>query len=135
MQTSSKIESMPDVTQSLLGLDISMHEVLHELACDHSGVQEPKPPVSGCGIVPSVQGHRSGMTCRIIHCLRVSSHQEEYRYVALTGMYRSICFAMLHCCIVVLDSASMTVVYPFHAFMHKPCKTANILTLHRISQT
>jgi hypothetical protein len=41
---------------------------------------------------------------------------------------------MLHFYIV-LDSASMTVVYPFHAFMHKPCNTANILTLHQISQT
>jgi hypothetical protein len=40
-----------------------------------------------------------------------------------------------HCYIVVLDSASMTVVYPFHAFMHKPYNTANILTLHQISQT
>jgi hypothetical protein len=28
----------------------------------------------------------------------------------------------------------MTVVYPFHATMHKPCNTANILTLHQISQ-
>jgi hypothetical protein len=40
---------------------------------------------------------------------------------------------LLHCCIVVLDSTSMTVVYPLLAFMHKPCNTANILTLHRIS--
>jgi hypothetical protein len=29
----------------------------------------------------------------------------------------------------------MTVVYPFHTFMHKPCNTANILTLNQISQT
>jgi hypothetical protein len=36
--------------------------------------------------------------------------------------------------IVVLDSARMTGVYPFHAFMHKPCNTANILTLRQISQ-
>jgi hypothetical protein len=41
---------------------------------------------------------------------------------------------MQHCFIGVLDSASMTTVYPFHAFMHKPCNTANILTLHQISQ-
>jgi hypothetical protein len=27
----------------------------------------------------------------------------------------------------------MTVVYPFHAFMYKPCNTANILTLHKIA--
>jgi hypothetical protein len=38
-------------------------------------------------------------------------------------------------CYIVLDSASMTVVYPFHAFMHKPGNTANILTLHQTSQT
>jgi hypothetical protein len=41
---------------------------------------------------------------------------------------------MLHCYIV-LDSASMTVVHPFHAFMHKSCNTASILTLHQNSQT
>jgi hypothetical protein len=34
----------------------------------------------------------------------------------------------LCCC---LHSASMTVDYPFHAFMYKPCNTANILTLHQ----
>jgi hypothetical protein len=39
---------------------------------------------------------------------------------------------LLHCYIV-LDSANMTVVYPYHALMHKPCNTANILTRHQIS--
>jgi hypothetical protein len=33
---------------------------------------------------------------------------------------------VLHCYIV-LGSASTTVVYPIHAFMHKPCNTANFL--------
>jgi hypothetical protein len=41
--------------------------------------------------------------------------------------------SMLHCYVAVLDSASMTAVYPFHAVMHKTCNTANILTLHHIS--
>jgi hypothetical protein len=32
-----------------------------------------------------------------------------------------------HCYIGNHDSASMTVVYPFHAFMHRLCNTASIL--------
>jgi hypothetical protein len=47
--------------------------------------------------------------------------------------------ALLHCYIV-LDSASMTVVYPFHAFMHKPlhaivCIPGKLLSLVEISTT
>jgi hypothetical protein len=41
--------------------------------------------------------------------------------------------ATIRCCIVVHDSASTTLVCPFHAFMHmhKPCNTANTLTLYQ----
>jgi hypothetical protein len=51
------------------------------------------------------------------------------------GFGYTLRFSCVWHCYIVLDSASMTVVYPFHAFMHKPCDTANILTLHQISQT
>jgi hypothetical protein len=45
------------------------------------------------------------------------------------------CKSWMNPSIVVLDSASMAVVYPFHAFMHKPSNTAIILIQQNISQT
>jgi hypothetical protein len=44
-------------------------------------------------------------------------------------------FVRQHCCIVVHNSARMTVVRPLRAFMHKPCNAANILSPHQASQS